>query len=90
MHADRIDQLLQAFAPKFGARLQRCGHDIGQQYLLYALAHLGYGRRGCHARIDERAETFAESDFCHKLAEYLTFNGNWQLETVIIRPHAMS
>lgn len=65
---DRGDQFVEVLLVKDGARLEWRGHDLIQAHELHPLAAFDSGSGRGDARIDQRAETFAESDFCHRKA----------------------
>jgi len=52
-----------------GARLERRGNDAIQRHELHTLTAFDGGRGRSDARIDERAEAFAECNFCHRNRE---------------------
>ena len=60
--ADGIDQLLQLLAAELRARLERRGDDEIQPELLHPLARFLRGRGRGDALVDERAESFSESE----------------------------
>ena len=66
---DRVDEFIEMVVAKNGARLERRGDDLRERYELHALAAFNGGSGRRDARIDERAETFAECSFCHRSAE---------------------
>ena len=64
---DRGDEFLEVLIAKNGARLERGRDDAIEGHGLHPLAAFDGGRRGSHARVDERAEAFSECNFCHRI-----------------------
>ena len=66
---DRGDEFVQMVVAENGARLERRRHDPREVHDLHPLPAFQGGSRRGDTRIDERAESFAESGFCHKCGE---------------------
>lgn len=63
---DRSDEFFQVLIAKDGPWLERRGDNLRETDELHALAAFDGGCGRSHARIDQRAETFAECNFCHR------------------------
>src|SRR5213082_870939 len=66
MLANRLDQLFQNIARKIFPGLQWTRHDAGETNSLNFFARLRFETNGRRPGADQRAETFAESGFCHQ------------------------
>ena len=66
---DRGDEFIEMVVAENGARLERRGHDPRQVHELDPLPAFEGGRGRRDPRIDECAESFAESEFGHKCGE---------------------
>src|SRR5205085_12134545 len=63
--ANRLDQLFQDIARKIFPGLQWTRHDAGETDPLNFFARFRFETNGRRPGADQRAETFAESGFCH-------------------------